>query len=55
MFVFYVGHKLWTKSKIVPIMEVPIQQFIDIADANPEPEPTPSKGLRTWFAKFWWQ
>lgn len=38
--VLYFGYKLVKKSKIVSLEEMPIRQFIDIANANPEtPEP----------------
>ncbi|KAJ5692885.1 hypothetical protein N7462_002308 [Penicillium macrosclerotiorum] len=44
--IFYFGYKLFRKTKIVPLEDIPIQPFIDIANRNPEPEPAPKKGLR---------
>jgi amino acid transporter len=54
MFVLYFGYKFWKKTAIVPLSEVPVGQFIDVADANPEPERTPTKGFWSWFGRFWW-
>ncbi|WWC98773.1 hypothetical protein V866_005666 [Kwoniella sp. B9012] len=54
MIVFYFGYKLWKRTKIIPLMEVPVGQLIAIADANPEDPPTPTKGFWKWFGKFWW-
>lgn len=54
MFVFYFGYKLVKRTKIVPLTEMPIGQFIAIADANPEPEAQVKKGPAGWFARFWW-
>ncbi|WWC72409.1 uncharacterized protein I206_106371 [Kwoniella pini CBS 10737] len=54
MIVFYFGYKLVKKTKIVPLTEIPVGQFIAIADANPEEEAKPAKGPWSWFAKFWW-
>jgi amino acid transporter len=54
MFVFYFGWKIFKKTKIVPLEEVPVAQFVSIADANPEPEPTQHKGAFAWFRRFWW-
>ncbi|KAH8701944.1 amino acid permease/ SLC12A domain-containing protein [Talaromyces proteolyticus] len=41
----YFGFKLWKKSKIVPLDELPIRQFIEIYQRNPEPAPKPKRGL----------
>jgi amino acid transporter len=54
MFVFYFGHKLVRKTKVVPLVDVPIRPFIDIADANPETEPKRKTGPLAWFGRFWW-
>jgi amino acid transporter len=35
--IFYFGWKWFKKTKIVSLEEMPIQHFIDIADASPEP------------------
>lgn len=42
----YFGYKFAKKTKIVKLHEMPIQKFIDIANANPEPEPLPKKGWK---------
>lgn len=34
--IFYFGYKWWFKTKIVPLNEIPIRGFIDVALANPE-------------------
>jgi hypothetical protein len=52
--VLYFGYKIYGKTKIVPLSEVPVGQWIALADANPEPEPTPKKGWKGWFARIWW-
>lgn len=44
--ILYFGYKFIKKTKIVALEEIPIQGFIDIANANPEPEPKPKTGLR---------
>jgi len=55
MIIFYFGHKVVKRTKIVPLMQAPIAGFIAIANANPEPEPKAvAKGPLGWFAKFWW-
>ncbi|KAK4867383.1 hypothetical protein LT330_000893 [Penicillium expansum] len=43
--ILYFGYKFIRKTKIVPLEDIPIQPFIDIANRNPEPEPKPKKGL----------
>ena len=35
--ILYFGFKFVKKTKIIPLSEIPIQHFIDIANANPEP------------------
>ncbi|KAI0477522.1 putative general amino acid permease [Xylariaceae sp. FL0804] len=53
LFVLYFGYKIVKKSKIVSLEEMPIQQYIDIAKANPEPPEPPKKGLRK--LNFLWE
>jgi amino acid transporter len=45
-FILYFGYKFWKKTKIVPLSEIPIQRFIDIANANPDPLRIKPTGLR---------
>lgn len=52
--VTYFGWKIFRKTKIVPLADVPIAPFIAIANANPEPEPKKKSGPAHWFATFWW-
>ncbi|KAG0651995.1 Proline-specific permease [Hyphodiscus hymeniophilus] len=42
----YFGYKFWKKTKIIPLSDIPIQRFIDIANANPEPPRIKPTGLR---------
>ncbi|KAH6716728.1 putative amino acid permease [Leptodontidium sp. MPI-SDFR-AT-0119] len=44
--ILYFGYKLIKKTKIIALEDIPIQGFIDIANANPEPEPKPKTGWR---------
>lgn len=44
--VLYFGAKLWMRSKIVPLDQIPIMKFIEIADANPEAPAKPVTGWR---------
>ncbi|RFU30926.1 hypothetical protein B7463_g5407, partial [Scytalidium lignicola] len=46
IFVLYFGYKLIKKTKIVPLSELPIRHFLDIANANPEPPAVPQTGWR---------
>lgn len=41
----YFGHKLITKSKIVPLAEVPVQDLLRFYEGNPEPAPEKKKGF----------
>lgn len=43
---FYFGFKLVKKSKIVPLEEVPIMKYIEIAERNPELPAIPKTGWR---------
>lgn len=42
--ILYFGYKFAKKTKMIPLMEIPIQPFIDIYKMNPEPEAEPKKG-----------
>lgn len=46
LLVLYFGYKIWKGTTIVPLLEIPIRGFIDVANANPEPERKPKKGWR---------
>ncbi|KAI9731238.1 MAG: hypothetical protein M1834_005431 [Cirrosporium novae-zelandiae] len=46
IFVLYFGYKWTKKSKVVPLEELPIRKYIEIARLNPEPPPQPKKGWR---------
>ncbi|KAJ6033954.1 uncharacterized protein N7446_007750 [Penicillium canescens] len=43
--ILYFGYKFIRKTKIIPLEDIPIQPFIDIANRNPEPQPKLKKGL----------
>jgi amino acid transporter len=34
----YFGFKYWKGTKIIKLEDIPIRHFIEIADADPEPE-----------------
>ncbi|RAK99574.1 aromatic amino acid and leucine permease [Aspergillus ibericus CBS 121593] len=53
IFVLYFGYKLWMKSTIIPLEEVPVRPFIKHYQENPEPEPAPKRGLRR--LNFLWE
>ncbi|CAH0024488.1 unnamed protein product [Clonostachys rhizophaga] len=42
----YFGYKFIKKTKIIPLDEVPIRPFLDLALADPSPPLKPKKGLR---------
>jgi amino acid transporter len=44
--ILYFGYKFWKKTSIIPLEHIPIRGFIEIYQANPEPEPKPKKGVR---------
>lgn len=44
--IFYFGFKLIKKTKIVPLDEVPIMKYIEIAERHPEPPAVPKTGWR---------
>ncbi|CAD6584483.1 MAG: hypothetical protein TREMPRED_003848 [Tremellales sp. Tagirdzhanova-0007] len=50
----YLGWKIIFKTKIVPLDQVPLGNFIAIAEANPEPPLHKKKGIVGWFGRFWW-
>lgn len=35
--VLYFGYKFWFKTKIIPLKDIPIRGFIDVANDHPEP------------------
>ncbi|OQE28071.1 hypothetical protein PENFLA_c005G05431 [Penicillium flavigenum] len=43
--ILYFAYKFVRKTKIVPLEDIPIQPFIDIANRNPEPQLKRKKGL----------
>lgn len=42
----YFGYKIFRKTKVVPLDEMPIRHFITIANNNPEPPEAPVRGWR---------
>ncbi|KAK2589742.1 hypothetical protein QQS21_012581 [Conoideocrella luteorostrata] len=42
----YFGYKLWKKTELVSLQDMPIRGFLDVANRNPEPIPPPAKGWR---------
>lgn len=44
--ILYFGYKFVKKTKIIPLAEIPIRHFIDVANANPEDPPLPIVGWR---------
>ncbi|KAH8887784.1 hypothetical protein GQ53DRAFT_872516 [Thozetella sp. PMI_491] len=44
--ILYFGYKFTMKTKIVPLSDVPIRQFIDIANRYPEPPVKRARGIR---------
>ncbi|KAG7441730.1 uncharacterized protein BT62DRAFT_1042308 [Guyanagaster necrorhizus] len=46
IFALYFGYKFITKSKLVPLDEMPIRKYIEIANQNPEPPAKPVEGLK---------
>ncbi|KAK0118313.1 hypothetical protein ONS95_012607 [Cadophora gregata] len=44
--ILYFGYKFIKKTSIIALEDIPIQGFIDIANANPEPIPERKRGLR---------
>ncbi|KAL2071647.1 hypothetical protein VTL71DRAFT_12882 [Oculimacula yallundae] len=41
----YFGYKFVKKTSIIPLSEIPIQHYLDIANANPEPPAKPKTGI----------
>lgn len=50
--VLYFGYKFVKKTKIIPLAEIPIQHYIDIANANPEEPAKEKKGIHKY--NFLW-
>ncbi|KAF2716028.1 hypothetical protein K431DRAFT_324081 [Polychaeton citri CBS 116435] len=46
IFALYFGYKFWKKTKIVPLDEMPIRHFMEIAQRNLEPPEKPGRGWR---------
>ena len=46
IFVLYFGFKFVKKTKIVPLDQVPVLRYVEIAEQNPEPPAKPKTGLR---------
>lgn len=44
--VLYFGYKYYKKTKMIPLTELSIRPFIQVARDNPEPPPEPKRGLR---------
>ncbi|KZT60255.1 hypothetical protein CALCODRAFT_429636 [Calocera cornea HHB12733] len=44
IFILYFGYKFTRRTKIVPLMEMPIRDFIQVAEDNPERPDPPVKG-----------
>jgi amino acid transporter len=45
-FIVYFVYKYVKKTKIIPLAEIPIRHFLDVAARNPEPPATPNTGWR---------
>ncbi|KAL7419425.1 hypothetical protein Q5752_006263 [Cryptotrichosporon argae] len=54
MVVFYFGWKWYKGTKVVPLDQVPIREYLAIAAANPEPPSKPRKGPLGWLGRFMW-
>ncbi|KAJ5170691.1 Amino acid/polyamine transporter I [Penicillium coprophilum] len=44
--VLFFGYKFWRKTRLVPLGEIPIREFLHIANDHPEPIPSPATGWR---------
>lgn len=44
--VLYCGYKIGKKTRIISLTDIPIRNFIQLANDNPEPSPKPKQGLR---------
>lgn len=53
LFFLYFGYKWTMKTKIVALKDIPIQKYIDIANANPEKEEPPKTGWHKY--NFLWE
>lgn len=38
---FYVGYKVWHRTKVVSLDESPVVRFVEIAENNPDPPEDP--------------
>ena len=46
IFVLYFGYKFWRKTRLVPLNEIPIRGFLQLANETPEDIPPPTTGWR---------
>lgn len=46
IFILYFGYKFWRKTKLIPLEDIPIRGFINIANDNPEDVPEEPKGWK---------
>jgi amino acid transporter len=46
IFVLYFGYKVWRKTKVISLEDMPIRGFLAIAKDDPEDVPPPTKGWR---------
>ncbi|ETS86043.1 hypothetical protein PFICI_04068 [Pestalotiopsis fici W106-1] len=46
IFALYFGYKIVKKTKVIPLKEIDIRTFIQIANDNPEPPAAPKRGLK---------
>jgi amino acid transporter len=53
MLALYFGFKIWNKTKIIPLSEVPIRKFIEIAMQEVEAPEPPKSALRK--LNFLWE
>ncbi|OJJ41447.1 hypothetical protein ASPWEDRAFT_48024 [Aspergillus wentii DTO 134E9] len=44
IFALYFGYKFAKKTNIIPLSEIPVRRFIDIAKQHPDPPESPKKG-----------
>lgn len=51
--ILFFGYKFIAKSKMIPLDQIPVQKYIDIANANPEPEEEPKVGWHKY--NFLWE
>ncbi|CAG8942464.1 unnamed protein product [Penicillium salamii] len=46
IFALYFGYKLWRKTRLIPLDEIPIRGFMQLANESPESLPPPTTGWR---------